>query len=39
MMSISRIGSIVIRIGSLGALIFGIWLAVDMDAYASGTAG
>jgi uncharacterized membrane protein len=33
MMSISRIGSIVIGIGSLGALIFGIWLAVDIDAY------
>ena len=30
---ISRLGEALIGIGSVGALVFGIWLAIDVDGY------
>jgi uncharacterized membrane protein len=31
---VSRVGDVLIGVGSIGVLVFGIWLAIDVDGYA-----
>ncbi|MEO8289918.1 MAG: DUF2269 family protein [Gaiellaceae bacterium] len=33
LLRVSRVGDVLIGVGSLGVLIFGIWLAIDVDGY------
>jgi uncharacterized membrane protein len=33
MFRISRVGDILVAVGSIGVLVFGIWLAIDVDEY------
>jgi hypothetical protein len=33
MMGVSKAGSAIVGIGSLGTIVFGVWLAIDIDAY------
>jgi len=30
---VARVGDVLVAVGSVGVLIFGIWLAIDVDAY------
>ena len=30
---VSRVGDVLIGVGSVGVLVFGIWLAIDVDGY------
>jgi hypothetical protein len=33
MMGVAKGGTIAVTLGSLGAIIFGVWLAIDIDGY------
>ena len=33
LMRVSRVGTIVVAVGSLGTVVFGVWLAISLDAY------
>ena len=33
LMRVSKVGSILVAVGSLGTIIFGVWLAISVDAY------
>jgi uncharacterized membrane protein len=33
MFRLSRIGEVLVNVGAIGVLIFGIWLAIDVDGY------
>ncbi|HXQ86609.1 MAG TPA: hypothetical protein VN746_08035 [Gaiella sp.] len=33
LMRVSQIGTVLVSVGSLGTIIFGVWLAISLDAY------
>ena len=33
LMRVSQVGSMVVLVGSLGTIVFGVWLAISLDAY------
>ncbi len=33
LMRVSKVGSILVAVGSLGTIVFGVWLAISVDAY------
>jgi hypothetical protein len=33
LMRVSKVGSILVAVGSLGTIVFGVWLAISLDAY------
>lgn len=33
LMRVSRVGTVLVAVGSLGTIVFGVWLAISLDAY------
>lgn len=33
LMRVSKVGTVLVSVGSLGTIVFGVWLAVSLDAY------